>query len=303
MKRISCILLAVLFVGIVCYVWAACSEKMSTINQTIIKAKRQKIENEIAQLKNHPWAGEYYDGDGFGTNVTLTLAPKNGFTVTWFGCLGLYDQNHGKVDWDGDRIKMSFAFDLEDGYIGSYAAEYKPIRWGDRVYLVPADKIIKFCNAANSRDEPRKGVHGFFFLRKGDEEKEAEGKPELPEKFMPYLLDKPVNATVVSINGIQEDRGSKNATVVVDKGKNDGLLPGMKLHVVEPDMVFDGVEITKVEETQSEGTFVYGGPYDVLKTPEPASGWQLSTVPSWRFTAEETTAPRKEETMDSSTGR
>jgi hypothetical protein len=95
---------------------------------------------------------------------------------------------------------MSFVFDLEKGYIGNYVAtERKPIRWGERVYLIPSDGIVRFCDAINSREEPRKRADGRFFLRLNDWEKEAKGKPELPEEFMPYLLDKPVDAVIVSV--------------------------------------------------------------------------------------------------------
>jgi len=273
-----------LFAG---FVWAERSEKLSQTNQMIIEAKCRRIEAEIAQLKDHPWAGRYYFGDGLGANVSLTLAPENGFTVTWHGCLGLYDQNHGTVAMDGDRLKFSFAFDVESGYIGDYASEYLPIRWGERLYLIPASNtgIVQFCNAINAGNESRCGVHGRFFLRRGDEKKEAKGKPELPKEFMPYLLDKLVDATIVSIKDVREDRVGKIATVVIDKGKTAGLLPGMELYVVRPESVFERVKLTKVEETQSEGEYIYARPWEeksLFKTPAPAQGWQLSTRPSWR---------------------
>ena len=279
MIKLSRILLFVLFLGVIGSAWAEQDEKLSKSNQAMIHEKRQKIEDEIAQLKDHPWAGRYYFGDGLGANVSLTLAPENGFTVTWFGCMGLYDQNHGTVDWDGNVVKLSFAFDLGEGFIGYYDAEYKPIHWGERLYLIPANKIVPFCNVVNSRSEPRNDVHGFFFLRRDDEKKEAKGKPELPEEFMPYLLDEPVDAAIVSVKDIRGNGNRKIATIIVNKGKKDGLLPGMELYVVKPDRVYARVILTKVEETQSEGEFIL---YDVLKTPTPVGGWQLSTCPSWR---------------------
>jgi hypothetical protein len=284
MKKTFAIILFVLFFGIVNTAWAEWEE------EAIIKEKRQKIETEIALLKAHFWAGQYYFGDGLGANVTLTVAPENGFTITWFGCLGLYDQNHGTVEWDGNIVKFSFAFPVKDGYIGRYASEYKPIRWGERVYLIPTDEIIDFCNAINSRSEPRNGAHGFFFLRDGDEKKQAKGKPELPKEFMPYLLDKPVDAKIVSIKDVREEQRKdvcgedyirRTVTVVVNKGKRDGLLPGMELHVTKPDMIFDEVKLTNVEETQSEGVFV-ANLWGARKEATPSAGWQLSTCPSWR---------------------
>ena len=97
MKKLFYILPVVLCLGIIGFAWAQRGEKMSVLNQVIIKAKSQKIEKEIARLKDHPWAGQYFFGDGLGANVSLTLAPENGFTIIWRGCMGLYDQNHGTV--------------------------------------------------------------------------------------------------------------------------------------------------------------------------------------------------------------
>jgi hypothetical protein len=75
----------------------------------------------------------------------------------------------------------------------------------------------------------------------------------------------------------------------VDQGKKDGLLPGMQLHVTKPDSVYKEVKLTKVEETQSEGEFVFYLRQEtpslfsfLFKEPAPAKGWQLSTCPRWR---------------------
>ena len=287
MRKISCVLFLVFCFGNVVCMTTEQDEKLSKTNQALIEAKRQKIETEIAQLKDHPWAGQYYFGDGLGANVSLTLAPENGFTITWYGCLGLYDQNHGTVDWDKDRntLKMSFAFEVEKGYIGRYASEYKPIRWGERVYLISANEIVQFCNDINSGREPRKGVHGQSFLRRGDEKKEAEGKPVLPEEFMPYLLDEPIDAAIVSVKDVRETRDIIDSrvfitTVFINKGKKDGLAPGMELYVMEPKNLVESMKLTKVVETQSEGEFRIWECRG-LRTPTPAEGWQLSTRPSW----------------------
>jgi hypothetical protein len=274
------IVLLALLLGIVCPIQAEESEKLSSENRALIHKKRLVIEKEIAKLKNHPWAGNYYHGDGLGANVTLALAPENGFTITWNGCMGLYDQNHGSVTWDGDSVKLSFAFKLEDAGIGNYASEYKPIRWGRRVYMIPVDGIIDFANYVNFHMEPRDEMQGSFFLRMGDEKKKISGKPELPEKYMPYLLNQPVNAVVTSTKDARKNDGLESVTIIIDKGGKDGLLPGMTLHITEPDNVYNIgnlVELIDVGEAQAEGKFRY----DPSKSQTPEAGWQLSTCPSW----------------------
>jgi len=279
MKKISCVLFAVLLpvlcLGIVGYV-------LLTTNGTLIEIKRIRIENEIARLKDHPWAGQYCCGDGLGANIYLTLAPKNGFTVNWYGCLGLYDQNHGTVDWDESTVRLSFVLAVEDDGIGRYASEYKPIRWGERLYLIPADEMVQFCYAINSGDEPRAGCWSYndFFLRVGDWDKEVEGKPEIPVEFAAYLLDEPVEVAIVSIGDIrQTDRRGNTADVVLNKGKKDGLQLGMRLHVIEPD-IFGRMELTKVEETQSEGELYYSTSGQSEKR-IPTTDWRLSTRSRW----------------------
>jgi len=264
-------------------------------------------------LRNHPWAGQYSWSSGL-SGVTLTLAPDNGFTVRQIADIGLMDQNHGTVEWDGDRIKLTFAFDWEDDVVRAsgnplniHISEYKPIRWEERVYLIPLDRIIPFCDAVNAGREPRNHViGGTFFLRRDDEKKTVTGKPELPKEFMPYLRgEEPIIATVVSIKDVQEEErvGStiqRKATVVVDKGKADGLLPGMILYVMDQEgvsMVTTLVTLTMVGETQSEGEYI-GRPslppsslrsleafreareaqiLEGIRAPLPEPGWQFST--------------------------
>ena len=284
MRHIFCaVFVLLLFVG---SVWAERNEKLSEENHAIVEARLQKIEAEIAQLKDHPWAGQYFFGFRDGRNATLTLAPENGFTMIGYDRWELDFLDHGTVDWDGKHIRLNCTFDVKSGTIDGEPIKRKPIRWGERVYLIPTFRIIDFCNAINSGWEPRNCTHGRFYLRRGDEEKEVSGKPELPKEFMPYLLDKPIGATIVSVKDIRErDRFWNIATFVVDKGQNDGLLPGMELHVVRP-FVVGRVTLTKVEETQSEAEFVYPRPTEIeslfrlFRTSAPAIGWQLSTCPN-----------------------
>jgi len=56
-----------------------------------------RVEDELAQLPDHPWAGTYRTGDGLDRNWTLRIAPEAGFTWTWAGCGGVTDRNLGSV--------------------------------------------------------------------------------------------------------------------------------------------------------------------------------------------------------------
>src|SRR5690242_13014799 len=84
--------------------------KFSSWSQATVEARRKRINHEVKNLKDHPWAGNYYEGDGLGVNVNLSLAPKSGFSFTWYGCLGLYDLNYGPAVESDGKINLIFTF-------------------------------------------------------------------------------------------------------------------------------------------------------------------------------------------------
>ena len=143
------------------------------------KVLRSVIEQEIKSLPKHAWAGQYYFGDGLGANVSLWLAPSAGFLYEWYGCLGLYDRDYGAVSDDG-KGTIQLRFLLGGSRI---EGEYVPVAWGERRYLIAKDQLSDFCDAVNRGREPRKGVHGMWFIRWGDEKKRADGLPAVPEEY------------------------------------------------------------------------------------------------------------------------
>ena len=46
-----------------------------------------------------------------------------------------------------------------------------PLRFGDRVYLVPTREVLEFCIQVEEKREPRRERRGRFYLRTGDEER------------------------------------------------------------------------------------------------------------------------------------
>lgn len=48
----------------------------STEAVTEEERRRTLIQAEISELTNHPWAGEYYKGDGLSENCYLSISPK-----------------------------------------------------------------------------------------------------------------------------------------------------------------------------------------------------------------------------------
>lgn len=255
-------------------------EKVSEKNRTAVKAQREKILAEIETLKDHPWAGFYYFGDGLGTNVSLSIAPENGFAYTWSGCTGLYDQDYGEAIWEENHLKLSFT--LENNRSENlYLPELIPVPWGERLYLVPSKLMYAFCNEINAQSEPRNRAHGQFFLRRDDWKKQVEGKPKLPEQYMPYLLDKPVNAEIIAVDESTNVGPMVLAKVTINKGKKDGLLPKMSVSVTKPNNVYTKIVLTEVEEDHASGIYRYFN-QGVTKDIPPQTGWKVSTCPSWR---------------------
>jgi hypothetical protein len=243
---------------------------------------RGEIQAEIKTLANHPWAGDYYCGDGLGVNLSLVIAPKAGYVFEWHGCLGLYDRNYGAVSEKDGRLHLVRTFTNNPKVSKGIAPEWVPVAWGSRTYMIPADEMIRFCNAVNEGSEPHVGVHGSFLLRRGDEEKKASGLPAVPPKYRAYLLKEPINAEIVavgrSITRLDEaDHEFIYATVTVSVGKDRGLLPGMELYVTSPDVGVESVEITTVDRVKAEGIIMQAGEH----RRRPQVGWKLSTRAPW----------------------
>jgi hypothetical protein len=53
------------------------------------------------------FAGNYYNGDGLGVNISLTLAPDGSYAATWHGCLGLYGEGSGNWRITGKTLTLS----------------------------------------------------------------------------------------------------------------------------------------------------------------------------------------------------
>jgi hypothetical protein len=258
------------------------SAKTSKQAEATAATLRGKIREEIKTLGDHPWAGEYYEGDGSGVNVLLILAPKSGYVFEWHGCLGLYDRNYGAVTSAKGKLHLSFTFPNKQKGFQGIAEEFTPVAWGTRKYLIPSNNIVGFCNEVNDGSEPRKGLRGFYLLRRGDEKKEAKGFPDVPQEFKPYLLAHPIEAEIISIGAVTTrpslaDWKFKDTSVTLNRGKKAGLLVGMKLHVIKPDSIVESVKITKVEDERSEGVVTQAGEDEK----DPRVGWKLSTRCRW----------------------
>lgn len=107
--------------------------------QREIAERRTKIEAEIARLgSGHAWAGQYYEGDGLGSNTTVWVAPESGCLAVSGGCLGIYAANWGRVEAHGARITLHFDR-VPGGRVSTeFDSEYTVWKAGDGRVLNPS---------------------------------------------------------------------------------------------------------------------------------------------------------------------
>jgi len=259
------------------------NKKFSKRSEAAASAKKEQIRRELNTLKDHPWAGSYYYGDGLGVNIHLSLAPKSGFEFTWNGCLGLYDLNYGDVIEKHGRITLVFTHANSRRAYEGIAPELVPLVWGERHYLIPADGFIDFANAVNAGFEPSPYRSARFLLRDGDEVKSADGLPDIPAPFSEYILKRPIQAAVSSIKGSRFEDFKGNGielsfhitTLVLNVGSEQGVKEGMEFYVYSPPNLADWAKVTKVSKDSSEAEISQDQITE--KYGRPSADWLFST--------------------------
>jgi hypothetical protein len=164
------------------------------------------------QICSHhvPWY-EVYSGDWSLDHATVTLKTHSSET------LPPNDPRH--VRWFGPGILH--------------------VKWGERNYLVPEDRLLGFCNAVNQGIEPRRRIDGDFYLRRGDESKSAIGLPTIPSQWREYLLSKPLRGHVFHVFA--------DGSSAVSLGHKSGLRRGMELLAAESG-AFHAQTVVSVDE-------------------------------------------------------
>jgi hypothetical protein len=246
------------------------------------EARFAAIEAESEYLGAHQWAAEYYEGDGLGANISVVLAPQEGVAARWQGCTGLYGLNHGTVTQD-DTGRLRFAFRRSNprGF-GGFPESVVPIRWDERRYLIPADELLSFVNAINLGREPRRHPQGRFLLASGDEQRTISGPPTLPPPYAWFIRSQSLTATVTDVRALEQIQDewscSKRYELDLDRGAQDGLVPGIELAVLEPiDIRNESVTITSVTSNSAVAKFMsYADDCASLQV-LPTTGWSLAT--------------------------
>lgn len=265
-------------------------EKFSEATDRTLNQRREEIRSEIRALGDHPWAGEYYEGDGLGVNISFLVAPGAGYIYDFRSDVGPVDRNYGAVTFKDGKLHLSFTLDNKRERHG-IAEEYLPVSWGERRYLIPPDRIEAFCNDVNSGTEPRAAREsmwmpgGAHLVRRGDRQKAVEGFPDLPAEYRALLLQKPIESEVIGITSSTARTSAsdifRDYIVRVRGGEEEGLAPGMHFYVIVPESgAYEAIIVSKAGDGSSEATMTRLE--NKGKAPNaPMPGWKLSTVPTY----------------------
>ena len=250
-------------------------KKYSPQTDKKIEKMRRKIDKEITKLNDEHWAGHYYLGGGTGVNIYLDISPKSGFVLEWQGCMGRYDRNYGKVKVENGIIYLEFEiWNMKQGFQG-FDSQYLPVKWGEKRYLIPSEDIIGFCNNINHGREPRTGCWGSFFLNEEDYDKKVQGLPDIPEKYKPYILKKPINAKIVKVGKTFKknlDSDLRYVLVTLNVGLVEGVLEGLEFQINEPGFYKNAKVTNALVHTCNAEIMLWEG------DPLPQIGWKLNAL-------------------------
>lgn len=220
-----------------------------------VQRRGQRVQTELSALHGqHAWAGEYYEGDGLGMNVRVLIAPSAGVSSTWHGCTGLYAQNEGEVAMQADgSLKLNYAQPTDGTF--KLPTQLRPVRWGERVYLVAASDMTELVNSINMGEEPRTTPYGLVLLRKGDEDKAVVGLPDLPADQLAAIRSVALNLKVIASRRTSSELRYGYCTdayeLTFDRGIADGIRPGVELRLVSKSTFGERVRIVSAQPQTS----------------------------------------------------
>ena len=140
--------------------------------------------------------GEYYLGDGLGTNASLSILLDGRYSLIESGCTGVHDRESG------------FVLESNSSYVLSPIGPADPSRkrnlvlvaWGQRHYLIPPDEMQDLREAIIDGREPRDDVHGRFYVSLPLAR--ADGLPDSPPAWASAIRDGLVLGRVTTVSAV-----------------------------------------------------------------------------------------------------
>lgn len=202
--------------------------------------------------------------DGGGSDDGTQISTSGNYTFSNGVLHFKITKQIGRRAGDGKEFNLFNPDERKEMFRGNDNGEverefkYLPIEWSERIYLINESELKNFANAINLGIEPRSSLisrddsspwYGSFYLRSGDEQKKVTGNPKLPEKWLSFLLRKPLIATVISVQKVDKREFISISTVTINKGSKDGLKVGMRLLTKdEVPSQWNGAEVISVEK-------------------------------------------------------
>jgi hypothetical protein len=167
-------------------------------------------------------AGEYYLGDGLGTNQRLSILPDGRYSLVSSGCTGVHHRESGFVH----ETKGHCVLSPSDAVEPSIKRTFVLIGWGQRHYLIPLDEMREFRGAIIEGEEPRDDAHGNFYIRRPIAP--AAGLPDSPPELANTLREGLLLGKVTEVSAVGLARVGR---ATVNLGAKEGLREGDVLTV------------------------------------------------------------------------
>lgn len=222
--------------------------------------------------------GTYFYDNGMGSSNRLTLHLGNTFGYRSIGCFGEVSRFDGIWRLEGDVMILEPTQDDDDTY--PFSRRLIPVPWGERMYLVDENAVPAFAADARGGKVLSAGVHEYDYVQVDPESHEVKpmaGIPVFPERYLVFYEKGAVAMKVIEL--------MPDGTVILDKGRKDGLRPGLVVGKTGEFMGSD-VDILELTQTTAIGRPIYYSNSDkeVLLGDEftTGSGWSRPTGTGWK---------------------
>jgi hypothetical protein len=170
-------------------------------------------------------AGTYHQRAVRSSGWELSILPDGRYSRFHGYCTGIGDRESGYV-----RLLAGHCIFLPAGPSDAsprVERDFFPVRWQERRYLIPADRIQEFCYAITEAKEPRPetAMAEHFLVR--SPAAPVDGIPELPEPWDAFLRENRVIGKVVDV--------MEKKRLRIDLGAADGVEIGDMLAVQRRD--------------------------------------------------------------------
>lgn len=237
--------------------------------------RRDKLAiEELASLdrsvlpENHwarEWAGTYCTSIGLAGSA-MRIAPKNGMVLTTHGCFGVDGGEWGTISAvhpDGLTVDVEVVeFDKPHRTVSQ---RLYFVRWGERQYLIPESRMLRFINNYNQGGSSRRAMFDSpERLNPGERRRDPntpapQDVPALPTEYAKLLMTERLDATVTNV-GVPRDTSMADKLVQTQYDIELTFEPGWQPTVgsqlpLEVNYEVGLLTFEKVDGAKASGTF------------------------------------------------